>query len=271
MFRAFPFGYVGVRLFVILTASLDGAGKPDSEGVAVAGLVSTETRLRRFSKQWGRLLTKYRLPFFHAAQCMARKGPYRKWRDKWDERLLSFVRVANLAILYPVGVSIPTETYNKLPRWDRERSGNQYFFAAWGCFHEATRWLRTSRPDRDKVAYVYDWGDEGRGEVSKVGNFIHDDIDLRAMHRIVSMEFQSKEMFTPIQAADLIAWAVRDEVLRRLGVSRPPRPTPLLSLRMPLLLYPTPDQLRDIAARFASANIRQGRGWKANPLNARRR
>lgn len=256
---------------MILTAYLDASGSADSEVLTVAGYVSSETKLRRFSKQWARLLGKYRLRSFHMTDFIAGTGPYKRWRRKGDDRLLSFVRVANRAAMFPVSVSIPFATYNALSASYRERCGNPYFFAAWGCFHEITRWLRATRSERDSVAYVYDQGDQGRGEVFKVFNLVHDDARLRAMHRIVSMEFQSKERFTPIQAADIVAWAAQDEVLKQLGVHRPPRPMPLQELRMPRLLYPTVDQLRDVAARFAQADIRRGRRWKTNPINPRGR
>lgn len=267
--RSFPFGYAGRHLFLVLTAYLDASGSADSQALTVAGYVSSDARLKHFGAEWFRLLRRYRLnDGFHMTDFVAGAEPYRRWGKKREERLLEFIRVVNRAAIFPVSVTIPIATYSSaLSEDQRARCGNPYFVAAWGCFHEVTKWLRANRPPEDEVAYVYDQGDQGRGEVFKAFNFVYDDHELRKMHRLISMDFQSKMRFTPIQAADILAWTVQDDVLRSIGVDRRPRPESLAQLRLSEILYPTPDQLREIVNHFAAADIRRGSGWKTQPIH----
>lgn len=218
---AWPSTYTGARLVTTLTAYLY-AGRTSSV-LTVAGYVSDADRWEAFESEWQDALAGYGIDFFHMTDFAARKGEYKSWGDKANCRLVKLLSIINGAAIAAVSITIPLGLWKSaLSDEEKARSGNPYCLAAFGCLHEITRWMRQHRSAADEIAYVYDQGDQGRGEVFKLFNAVYDDPNLRREYRLLSMRVEDKKRFVPLQAADVLAWEWNREAPKRLGLDSTP-------------------------------------------------
>ncbi len=218
---AWPADYKGARLIVALTAYLDASWT--SSAVTVAGYVSDVDRWASFETEWQDVLTGYGIEYFHMKDFAAREGDYKSWGPKGDCRLVRLLEIINASVLAAVSITVPLGLWRAvLSDEERERSGNPYCIAGFGCFREITRWMRRECGAGDEVAYVYDQGDKGRGEIFKLFNAVYDSQDLRREYRLLSMKVEDKKRFVPLQAADILAWERNREVPKGLGLDAMP-------------------------------------------------
>jgi hypothetical protein len=211
------------RLVLALRAYFDDSGTHDgSEVVTVAGYISRPEQWVPFAQEWSSAINEWELDFFHMADFAVRasKSKYAAWDDQ--ERRFRFARLVSI---------VPKRLFDQIYSKKAKRFvGGAYGLAASACFLEAAHILEPDYPSA-RVAYVFEAGTRGSGEIQKVFNWNFNDHEQRPRLKLISLSFEGKE-FTPLQAADILAYELYKYLPHVIGmnVAYGPRTTDLSML-----------------------------------------
>lgn len=91
--------------------------------------------------------------------------------------------------------------------------------AFWGCVLALKLMMEAGLvPDAD-VAYVVESGTEGYGDIAHMFADMSRNDPSATGTRAISLAFESKQRFVPLQAADILAYELYREVPRQLGLT----------------------------------------------------
>lgn len=217
----------GFRLVLSLTAYFDESGTHDgSNAVAVAGYLSTAENWQRFESEWGQALSDFGVDFFRMNKFANHAPPFGDWPErKRHARLGRLLTIINRNVLGSAGLVIPRPLYDAVMS-DKAKSvcGSPYGLAALCCFTEVAGLLRALNRHDAWVAYVFESGALGQGEIQKMFARNERSPSDKEHFRLLSLRFESKRQFAPLQAADLLAYELYQQGQRQLGMSsRTPR------------------------------------------------
>jgi hypothetical protein len=228
------------HLVATLTAYFDESGThAGSPAVSVAGYLSTPEQWIKFEAEWRHALADLGLDTFHMNQFANRAGPYRAWSEPQCRiRLSHLIEIINRNVVASFGVVIPTEPFDRLfsPK-AKKHCGGAYGLAATFNFLEVGRILRAIddvNPWDARVAYVFESGAVGMGQIQKVFQYNKKDPEQEKVLRLLSLRFGDKRNFGPLQAADILAYELYRQLPRQIGLDpRPPRTAILRELAIP--------------------------------------
>lgn len=117
-----------------------------------------------------------------------------------------------------------------IPERARKVCGDAYGLAAFACFMETGAILREIDINA-WVSYVFESGTRGSGTILKIFN--HNTIDpvQREYMRLLSLRFEPKKEFLPLQAADILAYEIYKDAIRQQGRTQRQTRYPLRELR----------------------------------------
>lgn len=198
----------GDRFVLVLHGYFDESGTHDgSRAISVAGYLSTADRWLAFEQEWKEALAAYGLDHFHMTDFVARKQPYADWPAvERVECLTNLIGIINRNVMASVGFALPMRDYYAIfSKRAKHYTGGAYGLAAVSCFMDASRAIRTEHPNA-KIAYVFERGVKGRGQVMKVFDQACDDRETRERHMLQSLKYEDKRDFVALQAADILAY-----------------------------------------------------------------
>jgi hypothetical protein len=262
----------GSRFVVILTAYFDDSGThAGSDAVAVAGYISTPDQWIRFETQWRAALENLGLPMFHMTSFANGVGPYRQWSEPQRRiRLGRLIDIIHANVLGSFGVVVPTEPFNRLfSARAKAHCGGAYGLAATVNFLEVARIVKgidEAQAWDAWIAYVFESGTTGAGQILKVFQYNEQDTKEKEKLRLLSLRFENKREFVPLQAADILAYELYQLLPRQLGIDPRPVRSGVLSL---LAANPTHNwgqldeaAIKEWAERIdASARLAELLGW----------
>lgn len=152
------------------TAYFDESGTHEgSRVVAVAGYVALASMWVEFSAQWQLALNDWGLDHFHMTDFAVKAPPYDKLTEAERRKLLTrLIGIINSNVLGSVGIVIPTRTFDEIFSERAKRiCGGPYGLATVACWIDLAEILRLLEAD-PWVAYVFEAGAHGRGEIAKV-------------------------------------------------------------------------------------------------------
>lgn len=225
---AFPIGTPPEqRLVMNLTAYIDESGTHDaSEVIAVAGFLSDTSKWVNFSVQWESALDDFGLSGgFHMADFANRVPPYDVWtEEERRQRLSRLLNIIKNNALVSFGVSFQKKAFDLLFS-DRAKAicGGPYGLAAMNCYMDVGRKLHDLNWD-GRVAYVLESGAKGAGQMSRVFlSNLNRPEQSEGLH-LLSLRFERKREFLPLQAADILAYELYKQLPKTLKLdSRAPR------------------------------------------------
>lgn len=243
---------VASRRVVALTVYLDESGvHRDSKAVTLAGFVSTPDRWVSFEREWREALDDYGLPSFHMVDFAAGRGPYSHWQNAQHRiRFGRLLEIIKAHVMYGVGIGVPTEPYHRLFSPEaKAHVGGPYGFAASVAFLEFSYQLPEVVED-PWLAYVFESGQPGIDQIAKSFQYNEQVPEQKADLRLLSLAFQNKLDFVPLQAADILAYELFRHLPAQLGlVERPEVPRRNLQL------------LSDIPHHWAYVNEEETAKW----------
>lgn len=212
------------RFVMTITAYFDESGtNADSDAVVVAGYLATPDAWEQFETEWREALDDWHLDFFHMSEFAHRINGYKHWTEEIRrERLNRLFGIINSHALGSVGTVVPRALYDAKFSFDgpaRQKTGGPYGLAAY-CDLMRTSELVRDLSGEPHVAYVFEKGAVGRDQFTKVFMDNLNDDESRARMRLLSLTFQDKRQFVPLQAADILAYELRLHLPRQLGTSK---------------------------------------------------
>jgi hypothetical protein len=189
----------------------DAGGGKDHGFIVVAGYLSTFEGWNAFTGDWNRLLATYDVPHFHMKEFAQFRGPFHAPRWREEPRRAGFLSNAASIIVKHVlqGFACTVEfdvfeRVNQIYRLD-DAVGVPYSLAGRTCVAKASLY-RGSNTD---ATYVFDDGDEGRGELMRVmeRDGYPSPIFRPSRERVKDGRLVRGVM--PLQAADFAAYELR--------------------------------------------------------------
>lgn len=198
------------RFVVNILGYFDASGHHDgSPALAVAGFVGRPDDWGGFEYQWRMALDGWGLEAFHMREFAHSRGAFDtdEWRDE-AEREKRFGRLLRIILAYSmgsVGVTVPLPLYQAvMDPLVGTHAGGAFSLAAFMSISHVAEMVR-SLSGQPHVAYVFD-NDPGYGQFAKI---FHDNMarsEQRFDLRLLSLSFQRKEEYVPLQAADILAY-----------------------------------------------------------------
>jgi hypothetical protein len=203
-----PFG--PKRWILVIRAFFDDSGKesdPSNRVVCIAGYMAAgETPWNILGERWRQVLLTHGISWLHMKDFMADKDEYEALRWDWPKKravLEDFIGAIRAAGLIGFGVGLDADEWRKVPKDVTKKQGDAQQF----CFARIMRMIvermKTSVP-RDFVSVYFDCD----------RNFTP-----TRFQRFIGIRDRDPEpkVYIPLQAADLLAWESRKDVLRRIG------------------------------------------------------
>jgi hypothetical protein len=193
-----------------------GQQKDMSRPLVVAGLLSTESRWRRFEREWAAVLRRkeFNVPYLHMKEFSYSTGPYKDWKGD-EPRRQGFLGALFTVIKRNVSKAYVTHL------WPRdfvelnksyvlkERLGGPYPLGASLAFAFVREWMGKKRPGQPTEHY-FEAGDDGQ----RLFRALHEK-NGRIPHIKQKVDPDTGEWFKPFQASDFVAYEVATEILRQ--------------------------------------------------------
>lgn len=215
-----------------LEGYLDASGQQtalNDKAIVVSAVLSTPFYWQEFDKEWIKALTDenipltkpdQRRPFFRSAQFQNKNHPFRDefgWnKTRYDLFYDRLIKIINRRSLYSVAIGIDLEDYRRFVT-DYPDSliifGSSGMFAATLCFLHCAQYAYRCNYD-ETISYIFDRGDTFKDELEKSFNTLSEDpVALKEWHfKEGGLAFGNKEIYSPIQAADVVAWELNKHI-----------------------------------------------------------
>jgi hypothetical protein len=194
-----------------LVAAFDASGKEDTPCIVVAGFISSPVDWDKFDNEWTDRLKHDRLAYFHMVEFAHSKKEFTDWKGDESRRQNLFGDLIDIIIrnVYrQAGCAIDMKNFSTLSaEAKQEASLNAYVLAARTCAADIRRWQEKERfvvP----TAYVFEDGDEGKGKLTT--RFTEDALPVPHFKpkTAYTKDGITHNAFTPLQAADILAYEV---------------------------------------------------------------
>lgn len=191
-----------------LTAYFDASGTHRQDGslaMCVAGYVSTPRRWKKFEREWEELLREEGISAFHRTDLESLRKEFKGWTVERRDRVVKRAhKIIKRWALMGVAVGFPFDLYERIIHTPelRKRFSKPYALCTMRCIIPLSEWA-TEQGYRDPINYVFDRGDEGRGQVLNAFRLSDHDRYL-----LGTCQFEDKKKFVPLQAADVLAYEV---------------------------------------------------------------
>ncbi len=205
---------------MILTVYADESGThADSQAITLAGYISTPDRWERFEAEWRAALADFGVGMFHMTDFENRVGEFSDWPEALRrERLSRLVKVIDDHALASFSVAFLRSDYEAVVTPEAHAYvGGPYGMAAVMAMIALGRQMNLIGL-YGSLAYVFESGSSGLGQVLKVFTDNMNDPKRRDELHLASISFQDKRWFIPLQAADILAYESYKHLPRQLGV-----------------------------------------------------
>jgi hypothetical protein len=189
----------------------DAGGGKDHGFIVVAGYLSTFDRWGAFTKEWNELLARFDIPYFHMKKFSQFKAPFdtEPWKD--EKRRARFLGSAASIIAANVqqgfASAVEFDTFDKVNAAYRLDNvvGVPYSLAARTCVAKASRFGAPG----SNTTYVFDDGDEGRGELMRILERDGYPSPIFRPSRYMLKRGKPHRGVVALQAADFAAYEIR--------------------------------------------------------------
>ena len=199
---------------LVIECFFDDSGKEgDTAFPCLAGYLAHESYWYEFNIRWRHLLLRHGLPYLHMKE-FVKFAQEKGWNgNKRQDVLLEFIGVIKQAKLIGFGAAIDSAAWRTLSPKRRKAFGNGQEF----CFQRIVRRivdrLELAGED-DDVAIIFDRDMEfAKPRLTLFEHILKG--DPRASRRIASIAFSDARRYFALQAADLLAWETRSELIQR--------------------------------------------------------
>lgn len=213
-----------IRFEVVFEAYFDDSGKesdPSHRFIVMAGYIAIDSVWHQFQQVWSHLLAKHGLPHLHMRTIMG-DAKARGWdQAKLNSVLSEFIMATKIGPgVLGFGVAVDADSWRALPPEERNLYGDAQEF----CF-ERTIELVLSRlkfssqiPPMIRMTFDQDFEYAGR-RISILNKLKRRSEAFRT--KVLDISFGNSDFFFPLQAADMLAWETRRQLLARSNDATP--------------------------------------------------
>ncbi len=205
---------------VTLNAYLDESGThAGSQTIAVAGYLATPVLWSAFEREWIHALNDFGIDFFHMSDFVNGAQQYADWSD--DRKRACFGRLTDIIgmnTIASVGVVFSLHDFNQAFSLElRKRIGGAYPIACLEAMATLAKFMKEQVRPEGEIAYVFDIMQKGTGHLLKLVQENLKDPQWKKDVRFLSLHFEDKKRFVPIQAADILAYELYRHYPRMAG------------------------------------------------------
>lgn len=218
------------RFAVLLTESYydesDSTSEPANPQVlSVAGYLFDSDKARELEAGWRPLLTKYGLTHFSMADCNSQWKEFSRYSDSECVVIQTkFIEAVKSTAKHGFCASIELRHRNLLPsskQYGLEQI-SPYTLCCFWCIEHARYWAK-KHSYNGKFAYFFENGYVYEPEATAVIRGMFSDPWVCEKYLHASDTFASKKDVLPLQAADILAWQWRKNVMERMKGNMKPR------------------------------------------------
>lgn len=214
-----------------LEGYLDASGQQtnlNDKTVIVSAVLSTPFYWQEFNREWMKLLNDEKIPLesdqkqpvFYTAYFQNKNYPFRDkfgWHDtRYNNFYAKLIETINRRSLFSFAIAIDLLDYRK---FINERPYAVSIFRSAGtfasilCFLKCAQYACKYKYD-ETISYVFDRNDTFSRELQLSYEILSQHLDqLKEWHfKVGGLTFGNKEVYTPIQAADVIAWEMSKHI-----------------------------------------------------------
>lgn len=202
----------------------DDSGTDGNSVIAAAACyVSSKRQWDEFIRNWDQVAKDEGFPYFHMTNFMAKAEaghkPYCDWDNTKKSRVYGkLASIINTRARQGFGIAIPKAAFDAAaPKHFRDHyARDHYTYAVMCCLGMVADW-RAKYKIVPPIQYVFDQGSP-QDQISAVWKLIADDPHYAQKFGLAphGCGFQDKKVFKPLQAADILAWQMRNHVTRLL-------------------------------------------------------
>lgn len=199
----------------------DDSGKESAQNepyVCMAGYMADFSYWTLFFQQWRDLLIKHGISCIHMRDLIPLQGEYKRlgWDpQKRDKVLTDFIRIIKENQLIGFGIGVDANHWHSISEDVRRKYGNAQDF----CFQRIMRMviekLKATKPE-DVVSVTFDTDPEfARVRLNRFFEiWAHDN---NAREYLAAITFANPKIYVQLQAADLLAWETRKDLVQKSG------------------------------------------------------
>lgn len=192
----------------MLIAYFDESGSKDTPLVTMAGYLSDERRWKHFEREWAKALKEHGAKYFHMKEFAHFRGEFEGWTEGQRKALvqrLTWVITSN--VQFRVGAVVPCEAFKQsVGSLEPNNKGLSPF---WLCFLSCLKAISAycqKHNITDDTALLFDENNESSQLATGFYTAFKQATNVPNRSQFVSLSFGDDKIYTPLQAADLLAY-----------------------------------------------------------------
>ncbi|MDP1874298.1 DUF3800 domain-containing protein [Phenylobacterium sp.] len=212
---------------------IDESGTHDGSPVmCVAGYLFLKAGANRFTKKWGKVLKREKIPFFHMVDFAPGNSPFdHMHKQKRIEVEKELIATIHDCAVFGFSVTVDEREYNEIIT-PKPSIGGAYSFCLRGCLAAISDWRKRTN-FRGEIAYFFEAGHRDQSEANRIMHEVFQHEEARRRFAYGNHTFVEKTKVVPLQSADLLAWLWRNDFIRGMNNVRVSR-ADLVALVRPL-------------------------------------
>jgi hypothetical protein len=197
----------------------DDSGTHAESPIAIAAcFIATVEQWGHFIREWEEVKALEKFDTFHMADFVAKQKRFaeKEWQDetKRDRTIKRLINIIVTRKRMGFVAAVDKDAYDsEVPEDLREKhkwGKSHYTFAVHMCMGQLVKW-RQKYNYQEPIQFIFDRMGKGKGEINSVFESILKEGEDKAAYyhgitRGLGWSFQNKDVFLPLQAADILAW-----------------------------------------------------------------
>lgn len=198
---------------MMFSAFFDASGKADERVLAVGGYVASKEEWLSFDKEWNEILQDFGVQYFRMSEFINRSGQFKGWKPSRRSQIFDLLTtLIQSRVLKAVGCAIVCDEFREVNQQYllAERLGHPFPMAAMTAMGRLFVWAARIG-HQEPILSVFEDGDTHKGELIDLAKQYMPDARLCPVFR--------PKTLTPLQAADIVAWDLRNIVNKVLEIA----------------------------------------------------
>jgi hypothetical protein len=193
----------------------------NSPVAVAASYVSSKSQWDEFVRTWDEVRQNEGFDYFHMAEFVAPREhghkPYCEWDNTKKDRVYArLASIINTRVRKGFAVAVPKDAFDRAAPQDfRDHFANDHYTYAVHCVIGLIAQWRDQYKIIPPIQYVFDRGSP-QAQIKAVWDIIGNEPKHASKYGLVpnGYGFQDKKFFKPLQAADILAWQMRNHMRR---------------------------------------------------------